>query len=277
MSNRYPTAREFLTPPYNPGIEHRFFKALSLPNRTFKTTQEHRLDDVNDAAWPHIVALPSRPLKILDVAASSGISTVEWYEHLSSRGLDFSMIATDMTVKASLLTVGPLAAVVDANEQFLHIDMAGVGMLTSTNSIRRPIIAVRTALFSVLFRMMNGRINRQSMELVSRRFAANGKIQMLEDDLLAPNQPRFVHTFHVIRAANILNLSYFKQSEILRILSNLKERLVDGGLLTVCRSGHDGVNNGSIFQLEGNALVPLGHVGFGSELNEFANWSQSRS
>ena len=94
---------------------------------------------------------------------------------------------------------------------------------------------------------------------------------MLEDDLLAPTRISFIHAFHVIRAANILNLSYFKKSEILCILSNLKERLVDGGLLIVCRSEQNCVNNGTIFQLRGKDLVSLKHVGCGSEIEEFAN------
>lgn len=269
MSKRHPTAQEFLRSSYDPEIESRFFRSLSLPNRTFKTTHEHRLDDVNCAAWPHILDMASRPLKILDVAASSGISTVEWYEYLSSQRLDFSMLATDMIVKASLLTMGPLAAVVDAEQRFLHIDMAGIGMLTNVNSIRQPLVAVRTALFSILFRITDGRLRRQTIELVSRRFAANGRIPMVEDDLLAPNEIKFVRAFHVVRAANILNLSYFSKPEIERVLFNLKERLVDGGLLIICRSELN-INNGTIFRLEGKNLVPVRQIGCGSEIEEFA-------
>ena len=49
---------------------------VALKNGTFKTTYPNRLDDINKAFFPHVLSLAGRPIRIMDVGASSGISTM---------------------------------------------------------------------------------------------------------------------------------------------------------------------------------------------------------
>src|SRR5690348_5485347 len=72
-----------------PEVEAQFFAGLRLANGTFKTTRDHRLDDVNAMLMPLLP--PGKPLQIKDVAVSSGISTLEWMEMLRGEGIRFEM------------------------------------------------------------------------------------------------------------------------------------------------------------------------------------------
>jgi hypothetical protein len=83
-----------------PEIERRFFTKVRLPNGTYKTTYRHRLDDVNE--WL-LEFLPSnRCLNIMDVAVSSGFSTVEWSDHLQAHGFQHQLVASDLVTEAWL-------------------------------------------------------------------------------------------------------------------------------------------------------------------------------
>src|SRR5262245_21685758 len=81
-----PTARDLyfaarqLSPDQQENSERECFSALKLKNGTYKYTYSRRLEDLNDLVQP---LLPSaRPLQMMDVAVSSGVSTLEWMDSL---------------------------------------------------------------------------------------------------------------------------------------------------------------------------------------------------
>jgi hypothetical protein len=65
--------------------EARFFSSLRLKNGAYKITRSHRLDDLNDLVNQLV---PRRHLKVMDVAVSSGTTTLEWIEALHKAGID---------------------------------------------------------------------------------------------------------------------------------------------------------------------------------------------
>lgn len=70
-----------------------------MKNGTYKITLAHRLEDLNALVNS---LLPRRPLKIVDVAVSMGISTLEWVEALDNAGIEHSMTAGDVFVNGYL-------------------------------------------------------------------------------------------------------------------------------------------------------------------------------
>src|ERR1700719_4541583 len=84
-----------------PEMEEAFFEGIQLPDGTFKTTADHRLDDLNEAMLAHLPR--RRPLRVKDVAVSSGISALEWYDMLRAHRIAFQMTATDMWLRARLV------------------------------------------------------------------------------------------------------------------------------------------------------------------------------
>jgi chemotaxis methyl-accepting protein methylase len=94
-------------------------------------------------------------------------------------------------------------------------------------------------------------------------------LDVIEDDILTNESLKT--RFHVIRAANILNRSYFSEPVLVQMLSNLRSRLVANGLLIICRTNPDGENHATIFQLSQTGwLDVVGKLGASSEIEELA-------
>ena len=290
MSYRRPTARElYLSPDMRrtemeqDRAELEFFRRVRLKNGVAKTTHAARLDDLNVALLPLLPA--ARPLELMDVAISSGISTLEWMHSLSGAGVEFRMVAGDVSLKAYLLSYGRLVEVLlDKNGHPLHIDLFGRGMAGSGESlmlgnlaagihrglkwlIRGTPIGTMSPAMLISEPASWGRISSQPLTLVTPRLKDTEELELVEDDLLAENDPRLQGRFHALRAANILNHAYFDDTTILRITTNLRARLAADGLLIVCRTGQDGANHGTVFRLNPDRSFSVaGRLGNGSEI-----------
>ena len=129
-------------------LEYEFFIRVVLPNGTAKTTQPHRLDDLNRAVLPYIERLSDRPVKIMDVGVSSGVSTREWYDQLSASNISCDITATDLTIYASLVSFAPqLSALIDGNRNILHLDVWDRGTPPSAKGLRGVCAATIRMLF----------------------------------------------------------------------------------------------------------------------------------
>ena len=269
-------------------MERQFFDRVALTNGTYKTTYPNRLDNVNEAFLPHIVKLANRPIRIMDVGASSGISTSEWYSYLSRSGIDCDITGTDLTIYVSLVTfrfTSKMAALVDRDGNIVHFDLFGMGWPRQPSSKSLRPNTLRTIAAKTLFwgaTMLDRNplavtaglitprrgflLKYQPIALLSRSFAHNDRLRMIEDDLLEANDSDLCRAFDVIRAANILNLVYFPVDRIGRMLATLKQRLKEGGLLIIVRTHPSGENNASIFRLSGNQFFVVDRFGNGSEI-----------
>jgi hypothetical protein len=103
------------------------------------------------------------------------------------------------------------------------------------------------------------------LTLLSPSLSQFPQLRAVEDDILLNRS--YVQRFHVLRAANILNLVYFDAPTLERMLLNLRARLLPGGLLIVCRTNEAGVNDASIFTLkEDGRFVTTARLNAGSEI-----------
>lgn len=233
-----------------------------LPNGTVKTTAEHRLDDLNDFCLPLIADL-RQPLHILDVAVSSGVSTSEWGDTLEKAGIRFSITGTDLIINAFCVKCGPVEGILDKERNFIHLGVGGRGLPPVASG---PLGLVTRMLKKYLQLSMRLGARCEPMRLVTKRASVH-KINMCEEDLLITDSPNLErNSFDVIRAANILNLSYFGETTIAQMIATLKSRLLDGGLLIVCRTDHVGRNNGTVFRLSKGSFKALARIGSGSEV-----------
>ena len=234
-------SRPPLPSPHQEALEFEFFRRVALPNGTSKTTVANRLNDLNQALLPYLARIPDRPIKIIDVGVSSGVSTLEWHEHLASQHIPCDITATDVTIHASLVTfASPLALLIDPKRNILHLDILGRGSHPGTTG---P-YGLFTALLRMLLRgamlverplpPLRGQVRESAkgrfltcepVTLLTRRFVPHDSLHLLEEDLLAAGQPQFKGAFHVVRAANVLNRSHFSERQLLQIIDNLKNRL----------------------------------------------------
>jgi hypothetical protein len=279
MSSSHPTTREVLLTPRPCGpeqdrLEEQFFQHVVLKNGTFKTTSARRLDDLNQFCVPFLREIAVSPLEIMDVAVSSGISTVEWIEHLGQCGLAHEMTATDLCVDATLNSVGSVAALYDRTGNLLHVDILGHGLAGRAEGWRRPFFAAtRQFVVAVLSGALALGLKpiRDAVRLLSTRLVDYPHLQVIEDDLSLNRHCAFQRAFHVIRAANVLNRAYFSEPVLRQMLNNLRQRLKDNGLLIICRTTSDGINKATIFRaVKGDRLVPLAQLRGGVEVEPFA-------
>jgi hypothetical protein len=87
--------------------EAAFFASIRLRNGTFKTTNHHRLDDLNMLVIGEWQKLDRKPRQIMDVGVSSGISSLEWADALTRAGIDAEILATDLYMRGSVVRLLP--------------------------------------------------------------------------------------------------------------------------------------------------------------------------
>jgi hypothetical protein len=253
-------------------LEREFFNRVCTANGTFKTTANNRLDDVNQVLLPYVRRFEAP--EILDVAVSSGITTVEWFDYLSQFDLRFRLVATDICVNSSLVSlrfVPFFSAIFDKDENLIHVSVCGRGWITHRQLNPKSFAGLLTLLTRWFVRAASRTIpailHREPLMLVTSGIA-NRSIKVEEDDLLEENRPEFLRRFHVVRAANIVNKGYFPEPLLRKMIDNLKGRLRPEGFLIVCRTHSDGKNHGTVFQLRGSRLCAVQRLGMGSEVED---------
>jgi hypothetical protein len=287
MNATVPTAFELYFAGYERGDEREraaredlFFHSIRLANGTYKSTAHHRLDDLNRFVMPLLP--PERPLQIMDVAVSSGVSSAEWLVALEEAGIDCRMVAGDAVVNACLISLGSLRALADKTGHLLQLDIAGRAIRLPPPRRRdriryAPLIALLRAAAHLFDLRAAAETPTQSrlgatccpLTLMSPSLRELPNLRTVEDDILLDQG--YPQRFHVLRAANILNRAYFDQSTLERMLRNLRSRLVPGGLLIVCRTNAAGVNNGTVFTLEADGrLTATARLNEGSEITDLA-------
>ncbi len=109
----------------------------------------------------------------------------------------------------------------------------------------------------------------RAVKLVSPSIRDRAHLEIVEDDILLNRS--YSRCFHVVRAANILNTGYFDKATLTAMLTNLRERLRDGGCLIVCRTNRDNMNNGTVFGLDAQRRFQvLARINAGSEIEPIA-------
>jgi hypothetical protein len=293
METSAPTARrlffsgETFAPEQLEELERAFFWNVIARNGTFKTTNHRRLGDLNRAVLKHLPA--ARPLNIMDVAVSSGVSTGEWARDLDAAGIKHQMTAGDLLVHAWLISINTrLHVLVDKTGYPLQLDIDGRAIRTPFNKrdwlrhtaailltklvLSRAAPAMRSGSFGALRNPPLSRfgVKYRPLKLVSHSLRELTHIEVVEDDIL--NDHGYAATFHVVRAANILNRVYFDDATLRAMLRNLRSRLMPGGLLIVCRTmDEDSANHATMFTLrEDGRLAVAARLNSGSEIEELA-------
>jgi len=254
-----------------PRHEANFFAALRLANGTFKTTADHRMDDLNEYILMRWRKTAFRPTKIMDVGVSSGITSAEWVELLLRSGLPVRLTATDLALWGDIVPLWPGVSVVEVGEHILQYRVFGV----SLRPWRRRLdfvtgYAFVSALANIATTYRRSHIKHvpNPVLLVSPRAQRHAAIKWAEDDVFAQNPAQFIGRFDAIRAANILNRDYFNEYQLRRAVANLKDRLAGpNARLIANRTLRDGSNHATMFRLtEANCFEAEARFGQGSEI-----------
>ena len=263
-------------------LERKLFDCLRLRNGVYKTTYAHRLDDLN--AWVEKYLPAAEPLQLLDIAISSGTSTLEWVESLEEAKLDYHMTGNDLTTRGLLVSFGErLHAVLDHTRWPLLFEIDGQWLSSpprKRHRLRYPfaLAFIKCALFcwsrrhiepaaEGVHRTLGMRTRVRPISLVTPRLSSHPRVTIKEGNIMGDSW--LEGKYHVIRAANILNRKYFTDDALVRILGNLRHHLAAGGILVVCRTDTDGkaANHATIFHLKTDMrLEVVSRMNGGSEI-----------
>lgn len=265
-------------------LQKDFFDCLRLKNGVYKTTYARRFDDLNKWIAEYFPAI--RPLQVLDVAISSGVSTLEWVQILAEAGIDFHMTATDLTIAGTVVSFGKrLHAVLDDSKwpMLFEIDGHWVSGRPRKRDILRHPFSLALIKSALVVSMARDRVSKaygtqhifgvptttRSISLVTPQLTNHSRVTVRAANILS--ESALEGTFHVIRAANILNKSYFDNHALTRILHNLRCHLAIGGILIVCRTDphQEGLNRATVFELnEKKQFIAKSRLNGGSEIEE---------
>jgi len=260
------------------GIERAFFAGLLLRSGVYKTTVHHRVDDLLPPLIEHARMLGADPLRVLDVACSSGVSTVEMHRALVAAGIPTATTGTDLVLDADhVQRADGCAMLFDSAGGLLQVEIGSWASLwrwRPRDRVFRPWLAARArrlvARECEAFRAARGapsagfKVTRLAL-LSSDALAADG-VRFVEEDILVPKVPG---PFELIRVANLLHLNYFAPDQVRRMVSALSARLVDGGLLVIARSeGTPPLNRATLFRRRGTGLEVVLRIEGGSEISD---------
>lgn len=210
----------------DPVVESQFFSNLKMRNGTFKLTQPSRFAALETEIGPALAERAAVFRQVLDVGASTGLTTIELMDFLRAAGACAEVTCTDLFVEAHLMEIAPgFRVLADADGWPLQYDVAGrpirawirrLDYFTLMAALR---LFTRAALRSRLRRMIaegcSVAVRMESRDLADRN------IELVENDIFAPT-PSFIGRFDFIRAANILNLNYFPVEHIRHAISNIR-------------------------------------------------------
>jgi SAM-dependent methyltransferase len=237
--------------------EDRFFANLRLRNGVYKLTHRNRFDDTLSITAMHARRIGAR--RVLDVACSSGISTVEL-----ARAIDAEVHGTDVMTSATYLERDGIGWLVDRDDRVIQVDDRDGAMSWSPSKrdIAMHPIRVARSLAHRAARRRAGAFTRTPVSLVSSLVAGSG-VTMHEEDALRPQLPGM---FDLVRVANFMNLGYWATRQLEDLRAAIVPRVSDGGLLFVLRTHGDGTNHGSFFEKRGSRMIELERFGSGSEV-----------
>lgn len=243
----------------------RFFSRVRLPSGVFKATEPQRLDDLNRLAQP---LLPdARPLELMDVAASTGITSLEWSKQLAAAGIEHRLLCGDSHVEGTWLRVPGLADVLLDRDrrEILFLELFG-RTVDPSGSTRKSALAL-PPLRAIIWLGLRLRFPMRRVDLVDPAVRSFSTVSVIEDDIFV-RRPELEGRFHVLRAANILNRAYFDEEQLRAGVASLRDRIRPGGLLIVCRTHDDRTNHGSIVQATDDGWAVAARIGDGSEIED---------
>jgi hypothetical protein len=247
-----------------------FWDGIRLPNKTWRTTTRGRFDDLNALVTAHWRQEGFVPNRILDVAASSGITTLEWQRSMQADGLEPRMTATDIALDALLVQYLSFYRVLVLDtwkREPLQHDLFGIAIFPFLQmSSTLPLRLVASGLYNIVRRLSP--VSSKRVKLVSPEAATS--IDFVQDDLFDAASKARLGKFDVIRAANILNRDYFPAPKLVQALTTLRARLTGAGSsLIIARTVADRSNHGTMFRLSADGrFEPSIKVGQGSEISD---------
>lgn len=254
-----------LSPELRDRLESRLFRHLLLRNGTYKTTASGRLVAIDQILLPRLPR--HRPVSLMDVGLSSGVTTVDWIRQLDASHIHFQLTGVDLVLRGKLHTF-PLGmeVLVDSAGFALQLAMGDRGICRPSRPVNALRARILESLFRVAERLVTTRAGGSDIVLATRELVADSRVELVERDIASEN-PEWVEGFDVVRVANVLNLAYFP-APVLREMARLVWRYVRiGGQLICVRTDDSGTHHATCFSKgERGEIIIVARLGDGADV-----------
>ena len=225
--------------------EEKFYSGIRTSTGAFKTTARNRLGPMNDLFFDILSKCKEVPSVVMDIGASSGVTTLEWLKEFEKRGITVSMVAADLTISTYLADIGAgWRALLEPTGHILQIEFAGFGLrswfrrldyATGTFIPRALLLSIVRRTLSargVVFPLEAAAVGSHGPQwritgpfpLITPALRWHERVQILDDNILAPNPPDRIAVADVLRIANLLQKNYFSNEQIRVVVDNLRQR-----------------------------------------------------
>jgi hypothetical protein len=239
--------------------------ALRYGDVTGKQTAAGRFSDLD----PSTLDILADGYSLHDVGISSGITSLELQEQIARRGIQGKFTISDKFVEM-YVSDGLVSRVYDAEQQLRNIYIGPF--------LFDPRLSVYFALSKYLFHLFklvpSSHSQRPFLLLAPSvlRAVQSNTLNFQSYDVMQPS----VHkAYSFVRCMNLLNLSYFSSSEIIRAIGHLRDSLVEGGILLFGRTRMPGVNDATFYQKIDGQLCPIKTVEMGTEIHALVEMGNS--
>ena len=249
-------------------------QATRLPNGSCKTTNSSRFLSLDDSICKHASEL-SQPVKIHDVAASDGITSVNLSDAMDRESVSHEIWFSDKFSNLYTRRSGLSRVVYDQEGTLVYAEMFGL--------LASPYLPSRFWLSRILGRLYSRKFERSSNETeilllnpLARTRIAEKRMRFFYYDLFESedcNGP-----YQVIRCMNALNPAIFDESMLIDALTKLVKNLDDKGVMIIGRTNPDsGENHATIFRLGNSVFEVVERIGEGSEIESLVLQIDHRS
>jgi len=244
----------------------------------YKRTYSKRFEEFDSIALDCLKGAfnNNAPLVFQDVAVSDGRTALDLFEQMSVIYPDLSYIASDYSSKVYVLDKGNVSVTISTKGQVLEIIWPPFvfNAMKKDSCLYYPLncliqyLAQQFIVPSILKEYDEGALQSKELVLFSHQVLKcsqdDNRFILSQHDLLQS----FKEPAHAIRAMNVLNPSYFSDSEFIKILNNIHASLCKGGLfITGSNQDADTTVHGGIYEKTINGFKKIKQCGDGSPID----------
>jgi len=278
--------QEVISNPKYQDLQESVLMSMQDGRGAYKRTYENRFQDFDKEIKPIIAEHISsfKKVNILDLGVSDGRTAVDFYALLKDiLPDDYSYNITDYSPNIKVIGSGRVKVVLDGRDNLTQIISPPfvLSSAVSKNILLYPVnLLALTWLKSfkvapLMNKYKQGELATKEISLFNvdlQKIACDDKNVELGQYSVLDKLP-FDKEFHIIRAMNLFNESYFSDEEFQAAFDNLKLGLADGGLLII-GSNNDAntLVNGNIFQKTKCGFKKIYKSGTGAPISNIAKY-----
>lgn len=219
-----------------------------------------------------------QPFIFQDLAISDGRTALDFFERISESFQKLSYHASDFNPRVDVLQKGSLKVTIAKDQKVIEI-MIPPFVLNRMRQEKMYLFPINRLLSFMAYHLFakplvrdfqRGEVTSQELLLfapkVLQKAEEDSRFQLSQQDLLEPLPIQS----HAIRAMNVLNRSYFTAQEFKRIIQNIHNGLLHGGIfITGSNQDAGSTVHGGVYQKTPSGFVKVMQSGDGSPVEEF--------